>query len=466
MSSSSAVHPSAGRKLAAVLSALALLLTAGCWVGWTAVNGVEGNLAVDKSADHVLAPAGSAENILVIGSDTRTGQGNQYGSTADSSGNGQSDTAFILHLSADRKSAFAVSLPRDSWVTRPGCKADGTTDGTMVTGKFNAAFAAGGSGCVVSTVTYLTGVPINHFVEVKLQGFKTIVNALGGVTICTTQALSDPVRSDGHGGMEGSGLSLPKGTSHIDGDQALDLVRARHIGDGSDLSRITRQQKFMSAMVRSVNSAGLLTDPVKLYQVLSAVAGSLTVDSGLSGDALKTFLLSMQGMTPSEIKFYTVPNKSRGDKQNVVWVKPGADAMFAAMKDDTQYPTKAAGAPTGQPVLTVAPSDTQVEVLNGSGIKGLARTAANQLTKLGYTVTTVGNAPTSTNATSSITYDPTWNVSAQTLIWAAGSPTSTAVTGQGKTLILTIGKNWTTARAAKITSAVAGTAASDVSCLS
>ena len=334
----------------------------------------------------------------------------------------------------------------------------------MITGKFNAAFAAGGSGCVISTVRYLTGIPINHFVEVKLQGFKTIVNALGGVTICTTRALSDPVRSDGHGGMEGSGLKLPQGTSHIDGDQALALVRARHIGDGSDLSRITRQQKFMSAMIRNVNSAGLLTNPVKLYLVLSAVAGSLTVDSGLSGDALKTFLLSMQGMTPGEIKFYTVPNKPFGE--NVVWVASGAGAMFAAMKNDTPYPAKAVGAPTGQPVLTVAPADIQVEVLNGSGIKGLARTAASQLTKLGYQVTAVGNAPTSSNAISSITYDPTWNASAQTLIWAAGSPTSTAVSGQGKTIVLTVGKNWTTARSAKITSAAAGTVASDTSCLS
>jgi LCP family protein required for cell wall assembly len=337
----------------AVLSVLVLVLTTGSWVGWAAVNRVEGGLTVDTSLGSVLstptpqassgAPESySAVNILVVGTDTRTGQGRQYGTTADASGNGHSDTAFLLHISADRKTAFAVSIPRDSWVTRPGCKADGSVDGSYVTGRFNAAFAVGGRACVIAAVKYLTGVPIQHFVEVNFNGFKAIVDALGGVTICTTHALSDPVRPDGNGGMEGSDLKLPKGVSHLTGDQALALVRARHIGNGSDLERIDRQHKFMSAMIREATSSGLLTDPVKLYRVLSSVAQSLTVDAGLTGDDLTSFLVSLQGLKPKDIRFYTVPIVGRSDHATVSWVKTAADPMWSAMIHDTAYPPKAA----------------------------------------------------------------------------------------------------------------------------
>ena len=339
----------AARKVTAFVSALALLATIGSWVGWSAINGVESNLTVDRSLGRLLTGAGaqaepgsySALNILVVGSDTRTGQGTQYGSTKDYAGNGHSDTAFLLHISADRHFAYAVSIPRDSWVTRPGCKADGSIDSTFVTGKFNTAFAVGGRACVIAAVKYLTGVPIDHFVDVEFSGFKAIVDALGGVTICTTHALSDPVRPDGSGGFEGSNLNLPKGVSHIDGEQALELVRARHIGDGSDLERIDRQHKFMSAMIREAATAGLLTDPLKLYDVLSSVARSLTVDAGLTGDGLKSFLLSLQGLKPADVMFSTVPNVPRGDGANVVWVAKGAAAIWSAMTHDRPYPSPA-----------------------------------------------------------------------------------------------------------------------------
>ena len=462
------------RRVTATLSVLTLVLTIACATGWSAINRLEGNLTVNTSISSLLSGGGSAtaasdatytaENILVVGSDTRTGQGTGYGSTVDSAGNGQSDTAFILHISADRKSAFAVSIPRDSWITRPGCKADGTLDGTSVTGKFNAAFAAGGAGCIIAAVKQLTGVPISHFVEVNFKGFKAIVDALGGVSVCATTPISDPIRKDSHGNYEGSGLNLPAGTSVLSGDQALAFVRARHIGDGSDLARINRQHKFISSIIRSASSSGLLSSPVKLFQVLSAVTGSLTVDAGLSGDSLKTFLISLQGMSPAAIKFYTVPNTPRNDHENVLWKTADADLMWNAMINDTAYPPKATGAPAGQPVLTVHAQDVAVTVLNGSGIVGLARRAATQLAALGFTIASVANAPSSDHSTSMITYDPQWNVSVHTLVWAAGNPQANAVAGQGQTMILIIGKNWTAARAAKITNAATGTTAADASC--
>jgi len=354
----------------------ALLVTATSWVAFAAVKGVEGNLAVDTSLGRQLvaasaAPSSSAEpntpeNILVVGTDTRTGQGRAFGSTVDASGNGHSDTAFLLHISADRKSAFAVSIPRDSWVVRPGCRADGSTDGTLTPpGRFNSAFAVGGRNCVIAAVKFLTGVPVNHFVEVNFLGFEAIVNALGGVDICTTQAISDPVRRTSTG-FVGSGLELPKGNVHVDGKQALALVRARHIGDGSDLSRIDRQHQFMSAVIRQATSAGLITDPVKLYDVLSKVAQSLTVDAGLTGDSLQEFLLSLQGLKPSAIKFFTVPNVARSDHATVAWVRPSAQLMWNAMIKDTPYPARVRGTSSASPSATRSASPSSTDGTNPS----------------------------------------------------------------------------------------------------
>lgn len=336
------------RKAATVTSGLVLVATCLSWVAWSGIDRLEGNLTVDQTLGGVLSPptsapsdgqAFTAQNILVVGTDTRSGQGPGYGSEADASGNGHSDTTLLLHIAADRRSAFVVSIPRDSWVTRPGCRSDGTTDATVVAGKFNAAFAAGGRACVIAAVKSLTHVPIDHYVEVDFKGFKSIVNALGGVTICSTEAISDPVRPDSHGGMIGSGLDIPAGESTLDGEQALALVRARYIGVArSDLERLDRQHKFLAAMVRQASSAGLLTNPVQLFDVLSQVAKSMTVDAGLSGDHLKQFLLSLQGLKPSDIKFFTVPVAPRGDGANVVWVQKEAKKIWAAMAGDSSYP--------------------------------------------------------------------------------------------------------------------------------
>jgi LCP family protein required for cell wall assembly len=240
-----------------------------------------------------------------------------------------------------------VSIPRDSWVTRPGCTTDGTTDGSTVTGKFNAAFGAGGRGCVLAAVKYLTHVPITHFVEVDFNGFKAIVDALGGVTVCATRRLLDPIRSDGHGGQMGTDLDLPQGTTHIDGKTSLQLNRARHIlgGTGMDTERIDHQQLFLKDLIQEASDSHLVTDPIRLYDVLSKVAGSLTVDRGLSGDSLKTFVLSMASIKPSDISFYTVPWKPRRDGENVVWVTGKADVMWDAMIHDTAYPPASSASP-------------------------------------------------------------------------------------------------------------------------
>ncbi len=165
--------------------------------------------------------------------------------------------------------------------------------------------------------------------------------------------------------MVGSGLELKKGTVTLDGEQALALVRARHIGNGSDLSRIDRQHQFMSAVIRQATSSGLVTDPLKLYDVLAKVAQSLTVDPGLAGDSLKEFLLGLGGLKPSAIRFYTVPNVGRSDGATVSWVQPGARAMWSAMIHDTPYP-----ATTPKPTSSTTSTSTPKPVSSPPGSDG------------------------------------------------------------------------------------------------
>lgn len=459
------------RKVAAGLAAMTLLVTAGSALAWGATNNVLSKITVEAGLGNVLGTTQpvsqgyKAENILIVGSDTRTGQGSGYGNAATtSSGNGQSDTTMLLHISADRKFAYAVSIPRDSWVTRPSCNPDGSSDGTLAKpGKFNEAFAVGGPKCIIRAVTYLTGIKPTHYVEVDFKGFKRIVDALGGVTICATKPLNDPIFHDASG-WHGSGLHLPAGTSVLTGDQALAFVRSRNLDATADVGRMNRQHAFISSIIRSATSSGLLTDPARLYGVLSAVASSLTVDSGLSGDNLKDFVLSLQGLSPSHITFLTVPTRDRGDGANLVWLTDQANAIWAAMKADRPLPS--ATAPVGGPPLTTPPARIHVTVLNATGVPGSARKAANQLQALGFIITSVGNASGAPRATTSVSYDPNYDQSSRTLAYAANTTLTTRQSGLGSTLVLYVGSNWQAPRAVVVKSASTHAApASDASCI-
>lgn len=441
----------AGVAVASVLTVLATVVSA---VGWAGLTHLSSNITtVDVDQDLGTARPTKATpteqttyeplNILVMGTDTRTGQGSGFGNANDTaSGEGHSDTAILLHISGDRTRALGVSLPRDSWVTRPSCKGGGT-----VTGKFNAAFATGGPACTIKAVESLTGVRIDHFVVVNFLGFEAVVDALGGVPICTTQPIDDPK----------SHLKLPAGTSVLNGKEALAFARARKtLGDGSDISRIDRQQVFLSSVVRTATQAGLLTNPVKLYQVLNSVTESLTVDKALgSVDALKDLALSMQGLSPKNVKFMTVPWTARGDGENVVWTS-AADKIWTAFKNDTPYPP-ATTVPAGQKPLTVKPSDIRVQVLNGTGVSGKAKSVAAELEKLGFVIAGVGTAKGGTVATTSVSSTSSRAESARTLAYAAQTSTTDTKATSG-TLVLTIGTDWKGVRAV----AVAGKSPSSV----
>ncbi len=455
----------AARAAVAVVSVLTVLATVASAVGWAGLNHLSSNITT-MDVDDELGTARPTKatptqpttyeplNILIMGTDTRTGQGRMFGdANQTASGEGHSDTAILLHVSGDRTRALGVSLPRDSWVTRPSCKGGGT-----VTGKFNAAFATGGPACTIKAVESLTGVRIDHFVVVNFLGFQAVVDSLGGVPICTSEPINDPK----------SHLVLKKGTTVLNGQQALAFARARKtLGDGSDISRIDRQQVFLSSVVRTATSAGLLTNPVKLFSVLNSVTESLTVDKALgSVDALKDLALSMQGLSPKSVKFMTVPWTGRGDGENVVWTS-SADKIWTAFKNDTPYPPTTT-VPAGQKALTAKPSDIRVQVLNGTGVTGKAKTVADQLQKLGFVIAGIGTAKGGTVATTSVTSSPTRTESARTLAYAAQT-SATSTTGTSRTLVLTIGTDWKGVRAVSVASPGSGSSAKSadtVTCVS
>ena len=291
------------------------------------VSGLLGSQPVD------LHP--QAENILVVGSDTRYGQGTQYGRDLVTD---QSDTTMIVHVAANRQWAEVMSIPRDSYVSIPACRmGDGQMSAPQVS-KINEAFAIGnldgnntalGVACTIKTVEQDTGIYIDHFVVVNFTGFKNMVAALGGVAECNTQPINDPL----------SGLRLTAGHHMLTPAQALAYVRARYtLGDGSDLERITRQQAFMSSLIQRVKSK--LLNPVAIYRFLDAATKSLTIDTKLGGvTGLYNLASSLRNLPSKKVAFFTLPTYPRSevvpsDTANVLWTQPQDSEIFQSFRND------------------------------------------------------------------------------------------------------------------------------------
>ncbi|WP_452672758.1 LCP family glycopolymer transferase [Streptomyces albidochromogenes] len=322
-------------------ASFALLLAAG--VGWWLYRKLDGNITTDTTAAAELEEyekerptpiALDARNILLIGSDTRSGKGNdKYG---PDKGTQRSDTTILLHLAGDRRSATAVSLPRDLMVDIPSCrKPDGSRTRKQFT-QFNSAFESGGTACTIRTVEKLTGVRVDHHMVVDFAGFKGMVDAVDGVEIC----LKEPIDDDD------ALLRLDKGRQKLNGEQALGFVRARKtIGDGSDTERMERQQRFLGALVNKVQSNGVLLNPTRLYPVLDAATKSLTTDPGL--DSLKDLYNLVRGMRniPTErVQFMTVPRQPYAqDPNRDELVEPDAGRLFKQLREDAPVSVVPAG---------------------------------------------------------------------------------------------------------------------------
>jgi len=320
-------------------ASLALLLVAVVGTGYLMLRHFNANLQQDDISgllgDQPVNTHPQAENIMVIGSDSRQGLSKEYGSGLVTD---QSDTLMVIHIPADRQWAEVMSIPRDSWVNIPACEMGDGQLSAPTQGKINEAYAIGnldgnntklGVACTVKTVEQETGIYINHFIVVNFTGFEDMVSALGGVYECNPTAINDP----------NSGLHLAAGTHLLTPAQALGYVRARYtIGDGSDLERIGRQQAFMSSLVSRVK--GELLDPVAIYNFLDATTKALTIDTQLGGiTGLYNLGQSLRSIPSSKIAFFTVPNYPRGevvpsDTANVLWTEPEDGRIFASFRND------------------------------------------------------------------------------------------------------------------------------------
>lgn len=437
------------RSLRWVGLAVAALLLVGGGIGVYQYRKLSGNI---KRAD-VLAPNDAsirdaakqldAENYLLIGSDTRAGANSRYEENAGQVSGERSDTTILAHLSPNRDKATMVSFPRDSWVSLPECrKADGTVEPAH-DGQFNEAFSIGGPSCTVLAVQRLTGIKINHYVQVDFNGFKTMVDAVGGVPICTPTSLYD----------KESGLRMSPGTTRLAGEQALSYVRARYgLGDGSDLGRIQRQQRFLGAMVRAARSTKLLVNPVALTKFLGAATKSLTLDKETSFGDLKSLADQLNGLDPKKVGFLTAPianpaynppgfpalKPGQGGSKVLLDDEAGRTLWDSIINDKPAQPGRTTPAPK-KDVLTVAPAEVTVRVLNGVGTGGLGKTVSSALAGVGFTVAEPSNAPRTTTTT--VRYAPDQAAQARTL--AAAVPGAVLQPDSGTTLDLVVGANYT-----------------------
>ncbi|MEU9759784.1 LCP family protein [Streptomyces sp. NPDC001834] len=322
---------------------LVLLLAAGGTVYWLYsrldgnITGVDIDEALGDDRPEKLPTSG--QNLLVLGSDSRAGAENKELGGGGEVAGARSDTAMVVHIPEGRTRAVAVSIPRDTLVTRPECTgADGSTVNSADRVMFNSVYSQVGPACVVKTVEKMSGVRIDHYLEINFAGFKDLVDAIGGVTVDVPQDIHD----------KSSGLDLTKGEHRLDGAQSLAYVRTRHgIGDGSDLGRIGLQQQFLLALLSEVTSQNLLSSPTDMYRIADSATKSLTTDEGLASlTSLSEFARSMQGVDPASMETVMLPVAyDTADPNRVVAAQPQARTLWKAIREDAPIPESAKRSP-------------------------------------------------------------------------------------------------------------------------
>ncbi|WP_327355615.1 LCP family protein [Streptomyces sp. NBC_01304] len=321
-----------------------------------------------------------AINILLIGTDKRTGKGNEgYG---DAGSSGHADTTILLHVSKDRTNSTALSIPRDMITDIPSCptkQEDGSTKDIPGTNKtrFNESLGQFGRtpSCTMRTVTKITGIKIDHFMMADFNAVKTLSSAVGGVPICLAKDINDPK----------SHLNLKKGKHTVEGDDALAFVRTRHaVGFGGDLDRIKLQQQFLSSLMRQMKSNDTLSSPGKMMDLAEAATKALTVDSHIDDlNKLKDLGGELNKADLENISFTTVPVVDNTDHATVLLNKSLADPLFAMMQQDvslteTKKKAKAAEAARLKGSKSDA-SEVRVNLYNGSDTQGAAGTTLTWL---------------------------------------------------------------------------------------
>ncbi|GAA2380744.1 LCP family protein [Nonomuraea africana] len=370
--------------------ALTGLMVAGSLTGYTiyrsALAGFGQNDPDTKIRNPRPANITGALNVLIVGSDTRHGEGNaRYGQAAARIDSGKrTDTMILMHISPTRDKAQLISFPRDSMVQIPQCEAEKSKTVLPATrDMINSAYNRGGIACTITTIETLTNIRIDHNVEVDFNGFKAIVDELHGIEVCLNSPVDDKKAK----------LKLPRGRSTLNGEQALGYVRLRAYGNHSDLERIKRQQLFASQVVKKITTGGVLSNPPKLIGLIQAASSSVTMDKKLANDPNKLLEIaqSARSLTASKVQFYTVPVlPDPTDPNRVIWDPVRAPKLFEAIRNDTALPEPT---PTAKKFVPKV-EQVKVQVINGTTTQGKAGEVAQQLTELGFNVVGTGNALT------------------------------------------------------------------------
>ncbi|MFF7730755.1 LCP family protein [Streptomyces sp. NPDC008001] len=442
----------------AAFGATAVLVASG--LGHAVVTGIDHRIGrVDPFRGLSNRPATTSKgmNILLVGTDARdridADQRRRYhlGGAACHC----TDTVMLLHLSAARDRVSVISLPRDTYAEIPAHVDDAGRPRPAHPQKLNAAYAEGGPGLTVRTVEQLTGVHVDHYLEVDFTTFMRTVDVVGGVQVCSSRPLKDPY----------SGLDLPSGTSTLNGGQALQYVRSRHLDGASDLGRMQRQQRFLASLLHTATDGGALLNPVKFQQVAATLLGSVRADRGFDGETLIGLGRAMKNLSPASAEFVSVPVGSANYPvprvgSTVKWDDAAAARLFESVREDRPLTTRPqrqahdAKPPVPGPALPPSPSPSpappetapgqiRIQVYNGSGRRGLARETDRALRAMGFATTGLpADAPGPAVRRTVIEYDPHWDHAVRTLASALPDAELRPVAGQGPLMKVTVGTDF------------------------
>jgi LCP family protein required for cell wall assembly len=478
----------AGRAAAALIAVVALALTGGAWQWQSSKNNMLNKVsALDPNSRDILDPTAQFgdENFLIVGVDSRYGEnsGMGAGDTQDAGGT-RSDTVMLVNIPANRKRVVAVSFPRDLAITPMQCEPwnpetheygplyDNQTgssgpDKVYTETKLNSAYAFGGPKCLVKVIQKLSGLSVNRFMAVDFAGFAKMVDALGGVEVCSTTPLED---------YELGTVLANAGRQTVDGHTALQYVRARQVTTetNGDYGRIKRQQLFLSSLLRSMISKEVFFSLSKLNNVVNMFIDDSYVDNIKTKD-LVDLGQSIQGVNAGRITFVTVPTVGYADEYgNETPRTDDMRALFDAIINDDPLPEEknadnspvpgtpdstvsatpdsASKAPSSTPTsgpesaelvnaVTTNPQDITVRVSNSTGENGLASTAATELQSHGFNVTTPDDYPGPLSSTT-VFFSPGNEQAAATVASSFTNPTIERVTGMGDVVRVVLGSDF------------------------
>lgn len=404
----------AGRVVVSMVSVMALIGTGSAW-GF--VRSTEASFsqiaALDTESDDIVDPLGQTgdETYLIVGTDSRAGASGEIGAGTEADAEGaRADVAILVNIPADRSRVVAVSFPRDLDVERPACLGWDSSTGEYSSDiypsaygdKLNATYALGGPKCLVKVIQRMSGLKIGHFVGIDFAGFESMVDEVGGVEVCTPTPLVD--------GELGTILATA-GNHTLNGRQALDYVRARKVETefNGDYGRITRQQKFLSSLLRSTMSNKVLLDPGKLNGLVGAFTRATFVEN-VDAQSLIGLGRSLQDIDAGAVTFLTVPTAGTNDWGNEIPRLDDIKDIFTAIIDDQPLPGEKRDEPEPEPaapepdmpaideplertptLVSVDPSTVSVQVSNASGVTGLAAATSEEVSALGFPIYDVGN---------------------------------------------------------------------------